>query len=435
MKSMFTKPAFITAGATSCAGAALLLNKARQSSTRAACEDDPSCVTDYSSVVVLATKLQEAAAAAFTVLGQHDPFQDRPLDVLSAIRAFANIALEYDPEEFLGSKDCASDTAPPKSLITELVDTFELADAAYESTEVLSSKLRDQGLHLVYHEVESIPGKVSFFLAFDPKKLIAVIGIKGTQSPADVLTDLVCKAVPREHGDKIAFVHEGMSVAAATVEDQVFYTLLHLFFPQGYSVVITGHSLGAGTAALLGLALRERLAEDPRAQSSFLGTSWAHRVQVRAFATPPVIDLATTRRCQGFITSVVNNRDVIPRASVSNMVSMITMVSEVDKDLRSSEFNPSTYAPTREKVKQMAANVSAQAPQEKNAAEFLFVPGRVVYMYDEKKRPGQACVLTDGNHWSLRTINFSRSMITDHLAEQYRESLKRAMECEYKSAK
>lgn len=85
---------------------------------------------------------------------------------------------------------------------------------------------------------------------------------------------------------------------------------------KAYTIV--GHSLGAGCAALLGMVLKnEHNVAD---------------VKVYAYGCPPVTDFKTAIGGVEYITSVVNNRDVIPRVSLSNMRIMNKTVAMM-KDL------------------------------------------------------------------------------------------------------
>lgn len=260
-----------------------------------------------------------------------------------------------------------------------------------------------------------------------------LIGLKGTSSAGDLMTDLIATAVPKSlNGGCEAFVHEGMDVAATQVCNDVMGVLQNLFLPQGYEILVTGHSLGAGTASLLGLTLRERLCEAPtpwwwRFRVNRGGKSvcrYASQVRVLAFATPPVMDLATAKSCECFITSVVNHGDVIPRSSVVNIVMMMMTVSEIDILLRNTGITE-TFNLTSEEAEALLQRAVKNTPQE--AASSLFVPGKVVLLSDNERGEQQAA-LTDGGDLSLRSIHFQSSMVTDHLGAPYRESLFRAVE-------
>jgi pimeloyl-ACP methyl ester carboxylesterase len=112
--------------------------------------------------------------------------------------------------------------------------------------------------------------------------------------------------------------------------------LKDLFHSQGYEIVVVGHSLGAGTAVLLAILLKEELGLKKEHSFRFLSFLFFVRelslmrtrmmtygvlMQVRAFgfATPPVTDIKTAKRCAGYITSVSHQTDVITRASLANL--------------------------------------------------------------------------------------------------------------------
>ena len=58
---------------------------------------------------------------------------------------------------------------------------------------------------------------------------------------------------------------------------------------------------------------------------------YKNRVRVLAFASPPVMDWETSVLCQPFITTVVTNFDVIPRASIANIVRRQLFLAELDE--------------------------------------------------------------------------------------------------------
>lgn len=69
----------------------------------------------------------------------------------------------------------------------------------------------------------------------------------------------------------------------------------------GFCVELIGHSLGAGTAALLAIALREQSNLD--------------NVKAVCFAPPPVVSAHIANKCADYCISIANGHDVIPRAS------------------------------------------------------------------------------------------------------------------------
>lgn len=72
---------------------------------------------------------------------------------------------------------------------------------------------------------------------------------------------------------------------------------------SGWGLVVTGHSLGAGAAALVGLALR---ADFPQ-------------LRVWSFAPPVMLSPRLQEALQPFTRSVVLGKDVVPRLSVDSL--------------------------------------------------------------------------------------------------------------------
>nr|XP_055202499.1 diacylglycerol lipase-beta isoform X2 [Gorilla gorilla gorilla] len=161
-------------------------------------------------------------------------------------------------------------------------------------------------IHVSFHDkVYELP----FLVALDHRKESVVVAVRGTMSLQDVLTDLSAESevldVECEVQDRLA--HKGISQAARYVYRRLINDgILSQAFsiaPE-YRLVIVGHSLGGGAAALLATMLR------------------AAYPQVRCYAFSPPRGLWSKglhEYSQSFIVSLVLGKDVIPRLSVTNL--------------------------------------------------------------------------------------------------------------------
>jgi len=73
----------------------------------------------------------------------------------------------------------------------------------------------------------------------------------------------------------------------------------------GYSVTVTGHSLGAGVASLFSMILHE---EFPHL-----------KVKCHAFACPCVVSPDLSMKYRSFITTYVLENDIVPRISLGSL--------------------------------------------------------------------------------------------------------------------
>ncbi|XP_036682787.1 diacylglycerol lipase-beta isoform X2 [Balaenoptera musculus] len=134
-------------------------------------------------------------------------------------------------------------------------------------------------IHVSFHDkVYELP----FLVALDHRKESVVVAVRGTMSLQDILTDLSAESEPLD------------------LECEVQDCWAH----KEYRLVIVGHSLGAGAAALLTIMLRNPYP------------------QVRCYAFSPPRGLLSKSLCEyskTFIVSLVLGKDVIPRLSVTNL--------------------------------------------------------------------------------------------------------------------
>lgn len=242
------------------------------------------------------------------------------------------------------------DTIPTPTPVTSREELLELlhwlrwAMAAYEAdTSMLSADLNIPAPHVMRHVTESSHGRPAYVLARDEARRVIVVSVRGTHSSSDVLTDLTLDSCPFLEG----WAHQGMLEAARWLHSQLCPKLTQLAHAQGWTIVLVGHSLGAGTAALLAMLLQQDLEHltqqqqqqqlDPLDALGLLslsnsagppGVSGAPaqqqqggggeggprcRVQCWAFACPPVVSRNLAARCSLYTRSVVLQHDIVPR--------------------------------------------------------------------------------------------------------------------------
>ncbi|XP_073722692.1 diacylglycerol lipase-beta [Misgurnus anguillicaudatus] len=191
-----------------------------------------------------------------------------------------------------------------------------------------TSILQSTGLHYrdfihvsCHNQIYEIP----FFVALDHKREAVLVAVRGTLSLKDVLTDLSaeCENLSIEGVSGTCYAHKGISQAAnyiykKLVNDGILSQAFNIA-PE-YKLVITGHSLGAGTASLLAVLLR----------------STHPTLECYAFSPPGgLMSKSLAEYSKQFVISVVLGKDLVPRLSIPNMEDLkrriLKMVSNCSK--------------------------------------------------------------------------------------------------------
>jgi len=204
---------------------------------------------------------------------------------------------------------------PPEELMNGL-QLLPFAEATYEEDDVISQTCHERGHSVLKLVGVSKPGSPAHFLCFDPKEKVAILSVRGTKTPADALTDLAGDIEQRdlEDGKKLS-AHAGFLTAADSVLQSIRPAIRDLLAPLGYSLLVTGHSLGASTACLVTRLLYAEMTKWNSQLSSLRSV---------AFAPCPCMDAVSAAECAGdpsksLILSFVCNDDAVPRISMQNL--------------------------------------------------------------------------------------------------------------------
>ncbi|GFR52636.1 hypothetical protein Agub_g15227, partial [Astrephomene gubernaculifera] len=148
------------------------------------------------------------------------------------------------------------------------------------------------------------------YLAVDRRRRRLVLAVRGSLELADIATDLTARPVEFDFGCGLTgWVHQGLMSAASYVQLNTAAALRAAAerFP-GWPLLVTGHSLGAGVAALLTLLLRQ----PGRPMSAPPAIPVVHCL---AIAPPAVLSARLAEAARGYCVSVVNAGDFVARLS------------------------------------------------------------------------------------------------------------------------
>ena len=170
-------------------------------------------------------------------------------------------------------------------------------------------------------------------------------------------------------------------------------------------------------------------------------------LDVWAYAPPPILNYEAAAACREFCTSIVNHGDVIPRASLSNLIAFLRFLTLVNERLQEqglSPTGPKSLISLWQTLQQ--GNVTLMTPSEVFAGlreaisvieledmDHLFVPGKVLMLYRRLKTVvnegpddvdlQSAGVVSDGACQLLRHMDMDAQMLSDHMPDSYEKTL------------
>ncbi|XP_054762727.2 diacylglycerol lipase-beta-like [Lytechinus pictus] len=158
-----------------------------------------------------------------------------------------------------------------------------------------------------------------FIVVLDHTCKSVVIAIRGTLSFRDMLTDVSADAERLDKEGHEIYAHRGIANNSKYILNKLSeLNILEDAFHQypDYKLVVSGHSLGAGVAAVLSILLREKYPE----------------IKAYAFSPPGgLINAEGVLYSQSFVTAVVLGEDIVPRMSMCTLKQLRDQLIEVIK--------------------------------------------------------------------------------------------------------
>lgn len=207
----------------------------------------------------------------------------------------------------------------------------------------LSKLIQPQGWTLIFamNEAEAIPNGIqcpAFALAVrsTAKGSEAVLSIRGSSATMDFCIDMKEDGLDFEYcrgnlpGDVVhGKVHAGMFRGAVAILDDYGIRLsIERLLSHGYSIKVIGHSLGAGTAALIATELKNGFMKRLGNQEIVS----IPKIVAYAYACPCVAsaEIAAALVSDELVFSLVNRDDPVPRGNRKSIAEFVDRVNEFD---------------------------------------------------------------------------------------------------------
>ncbi|NXI46181.1 DGLA lipase, partial [Galbula dea] len=301
---------------------------------------------------------------------------------------------------------------------------------------------------IVYTSCHDAVYETPFYVAVDHEKKKVVISIRGTLSPKDALTDLTGDAerlpVEGHHGTWLG--HKGMVLSAEYIkkkleQEMVLSQAFGRDLGRGtkhYGLIVVGHSLGAGTAAILSFLLR------PQYPS------------LKCFAySPPggLLSEDAMEYSKEFVTAVVLGKDLVPRQvekiGLSQLEGFRRQLLDVLQRSNKPKWRiivgatkciPKSELPEEPEENSVSSNRLWSHPSDLtialSASTPLYPPGRIIHVVHN--HPAEQCCCCDqedptyfaiwGDNKAFNEVIISPAMLHEHLPYVVMEGLNKVLE-------
>ncbi|KAK3098738.1 hypothetical protein FSP39_022580 [Pinctada imbricata] len=309
--------------------------------------------------------------------------------------------------------------------------------------------LRISGLteqDLIYATYHVDVGETPFYVAVDHKYRKVVICVRGTTSLQDVLTDLKADAevLPLDPPREGWLGHQGMLMAAVYIRNKLKEDMIlaHAFGSDpdmgtaSYDLVLVGHSLGAGTAAILAILLRQ---EYPN-------------LHCYSFSPPGgLLSAPCVEETKPFITSCVVGKDIVPRIGLAQLEVLRADLINVIKDSKEPKWkiimralccgNKDAHRMKLDDIHlEVERNVHAHPSDSQIALSShtpLYPPGKIIHVVRshpsgkgkssccKKYKPVYQAIWAD--NCAFDQVLVSPTMINDHMPDNVMDALEKVL--------
>ncbi|XP_060532736.1 diacylglycerol lipase-alpha isoform X2 [Cylas formicarius] len=310
-------------------------------------------------------------------------------------------------------------------------------------------------IEIIYVTYHVDVGETPFFVAVDYDRKKIVISVRGTLSMKDILTDLNAESetIPLDPPREDFLGHKGMVQAAQYIMDKIVQEqLIERAKSQrpergtkDYELVIVGHSLGAGTASILGILMR-------RIYPSLLCYCYS----------PPggLLSAPAVEYSKEFTVSVVVGKDVVPRIGLHQMETLRTdLINAIKRsvdpkwktitcsiiccgcsqptsavELSTNERDVCEYMRSKENARCMGMH-PADSTIALSSHQPLYPPGRIIHVVRHHPTSGQQALSKKEPVyqalWAKNTdfdeVLISPVMIQDHMPDKVLDALNKCV--------
>jgi len=252
-----------------------------------------------------------------------------------------------------------------------------------------------------------------FLVLVEHAKRRVVLVIRGTFSFKDVLMDVVCEEQAFHGG----YAHRGFLEGARKILHKARSHLSRaLSENRGYSLLLTGHSMGGATAELILLEL-------------LLGPSIPILSEVEmecvSLGPPPVFRGDVPPDVSERVKIFINDKDVVPRLSLGSVAKLLGTLRNLDNlGLRMEQqlaiLGWGQQSEEVELQRELVVGVVQGSCQER--FPYLGHPGSI-FTLDTLANPGLVKVRKELRADAMaHTIRVEESMVTDHVHTSYRDT-------------